>query len=280
MESIVAMPAVKVAFTSDLHLPITTAERIGSLMSEVSAFAPDALVVAGDLAERPAELVRCLKIVREAVTCPVWVLAGNHDLWAHPPYDSHRLWRERLPEAVAEAGCRLLEGTGFVVGGTAVAGTIAWYDYSAADPTIQGTALEFAQKKMLYNADALRIDWGWSDPEFAERVSKPFLATLDDFQLNPLVKRIVAVTHVPLLEEQIYRDHANRDWGFSNAYFGNLTLGRRVLERSKVSHVISGHTHIGRQARVTRPGAGAVDAVVLASDYEKPSWLGLTFTES
>jgi 3',5'-cyclic AMP phosphodiesterase CpdA len=271
------MAAVKVAFTSDLHLPITKAERIASLVSEAAAFGPDALVVAGDLAENPRELVHCLRIVREAAGCPVWVLAGNHDLWAHPPYDSHRLWRERLPEAVAEADCRWLEGTAFVVGDTAVAGTIGWYDYSAVDPSIQATALEFAQKKMHYNADALRIDWGWSDPEFAERVGKPFLATLDGLEANPAVRRIVVATHVPILEEQMCRDSSNPDWAFSNAYFGNLTLGRRVLERSKVSHVISGHTHVGRQARVERSAAESVEAVVLASDYEKPVWLGLTF---
>jgi 3',5'-cyclic AMP phosphodiesterase CpdA len=271
------MAAVKVAFTSDLHLPITKAERIDSLAREVAGFGPDALVVAGDLAESHADLVRCLEVLRGRVGCPVWVLAGNHDLWARPPYDSHRLWRERVPEAVAEAGCRWLEGTAFVAGDTAVAGTIAWYDYSAADPTVKATALEFAQKKMTYNADALRIDWAWSDPEFADRVSKPFLSTLDSLEADPAVRRVVAVTHVPLLEEQMCRDSGNPDWAFSNAYFGNLTLGRRVLERRKVSHVISGHTHVGRQARVERPAAGPVEAVVLASDYEEPVWLGLSF---
>jgi 3',5'-cyclic AMP phosphodiesterase CpdA len=271
------MAVVKVAFTSDLHLPITRAERIAALVREAGAFGPDALVVAGDLAETPPELVRCLRLVREGVSCPVWVLAGNHDLWARPPYDSHRLWRERIPEAVAEAGCRWLEGTAFVLGDTAVAGTIAWYDYTAADPSVKATALEFAQRKMNYNADALRIDWGWSDPEFAERVSKPFLETLDSLESNPAVSRVVAVTHVPILEEQMSRDSGNPDWAFSNAYFGNLTLGRRVLERRKVSHVISGHTHVGRKARVERTGAAPVEAVVLASDYEEPVWLGLTF---
>jgi predicted phosphohydrolase len=277
MESIVVMAAVKVAFTSDLHLPITAADRIGSLVREVADFGPDALVVAGDLGESPKEFVHCLRIVREAMRCPVWVLAGNHDLWAHPLFDSHRLWCERLPEAVAEANCNWLEGNAFVLGETAVAGTIAWYDYSAADPSVKATALEFAQKKMNYNADALRIDWGWSDPEFAESVGKPFLATLDSLEANPLVKRIVAVSHVPLLEEQMHRDPGNSARAFSSAYFGNLTLGLRVLERRKISHIISGHTHVGRQARVERPGAGSVEAVVLASDYEKPAWLGLTF---
>jgi predicted phosphodiesterase len=272
------MAVVKVAFTSDLHLPITTPDRIASLAREMAAFGADAVVLAGDLGESPSALSRCLQIVRAEMSCPVWVLAGNHDLWAYPPYDSHRLWEERLPEAVAEAGCHWLEGTAFVIGDMAIAGTIGWYDYSAADPSIKATTLEFAQKKMNYNADALRIDWGWSDPEFAELVSKPFLAALDSMEANPAVKRVVAVTHVPLLEEQMCRDSGNPDWAFSNAYFGNLTLGRRVLERRKVSHVISGHTHIGRQARIERPGAPVVDARVLPSDYEQPAWFGLTVT--
>jgi 3',5'-cyclic AMP phosphodiesterase CpdA len=271
------MPAVKVAFTSDLHFPITTAGRIAALAREAAEFGPDALVIAGDMAESPADLLRCLQIVRGEAGCPVWVLAGNHDLWARPPYDSHALWRQRLPEAVAETGCRWLEGTAFVLGDTAVAGTIAWYDYSAADPSVKATELEFAQKKMNYNADALRIDWGWSDPEFAERVSKPFLSTLDDLEADPAVRRVVAVTHVPLLEEQMCRDSGDRAWAFSNAYFGNLSLGRRVLERPKVSHVISGHTHVGRRGRVERPGGTPVEAVTLESDYENPAWLGLTF---
>ena len=39
-------------------------------------------------------------------------------------------------------------------------------------------------------------------PEFAERVGKPFLATLDSLEANAAVKRVVAVTHVPLLKSR------------------------------------------------------------------------------
>jgi 3',5'-cyclic AMP phosphodiesterase CpdA len=273
------MPAVKVAIASDLHLPITPIGRVAELAGEVAAFAPDALVLAGDLGESPADFRRCLDLFAGAVRCPVWVIPGNHDLWARPPDDSHRLWRERLPEETAAAGCRWLEGGGFTLGGTAVAGTVAWYDYSAADPSVQGTALLFAQEKYKHNADALRIDWEWSDPEFAERVARPFLATLDGWEADPAVRRVVAVTHVPLLEEQMTRDPGSAAWSFSNAYFGNLTLGRKVLARRKVTHVVSGHTHVGRDAVVARDGAPPVRAVVLPSEYERPAWLGLTFED-
>lgn len=273
------MAAVKVAVAADLHLPITTPERLKALADEVAASAPDALVLAGDLGESAADFRRCLDLFASAVRCPVWVIPGNHDLWARPPDDSHRLWRERLPEETAAAGCRWLEGGGFALGSTAFAGSIAWYDYSAADPSVRATALQFAQEKYKHNADALRIDWEWSDPEFAERVAKPFLATLDSWEADPAVRRVVAVTHVPLLEEQMSRRPADPVWSFSNAYFGNLTLGRKVLARRKVTHVVSGHTHVGRDAAVAREGAPPVRALVVPSEYEKPAWLGLTFED-
>jgi 3',5'-cyclic AMP phosphodiesterase CpdA len=271
------MPPVKLAVTADLHLPITKAERLAELAAEVAAFAPDALVLAGDLAESLEDLERCLTLFRNQMACPIWVLAGNHDLWVRRSSDSKGLWQERLPRMVEQSGCRWLEGSFFVLHGTAVAGTIAWYDYSAADPSVKASALAFAQQKMNYNADALLIDWEWSDQEFAARVAEQFLLALDRLEADPAVKRTVVVTHVPLLEEQMHRQPDNPEWAFSNAYFGNLTLGRHVLARPKVSHVISGHTHVGRTARVPRPSGPPVEAHVLPCDYEKPAWMSLTF---
>jgi 3',5'-cyclic AMP phosphodiesterase CpdA len=271
------MSSVKLAITADLHLPITRAEQITSLAQEMAGYHPDAAVLAGDLAESLPDLERCLALFREQLSCPIYVLPGNHDLWVRRTTDSRQLWLMRLPQAVAAAGCHWLEGSAFVLRGTAVAGTIAWYDYSAADPSIQATALTFSQEKYNHNPDALLIDWEWSDPEFAELVAAPFLATLDRLEDDPAVSRIVVVSHVPLAEGQLIRNPANRDWAFSNAYWGNLALGHKVLARRKVSHIISGHVHADRACRIDRPGAAPVEARVVPSDYEKPAWLGLAF---
>jgi hypothetical protein len=264
------MAAVKLAITSDLHLPITEAEAVSALGRDIQAFAPQAFIVAGDVGESLADFKRGLQLLREQVHCPIWVLAGNHDVWARPPYDSRQLWLEQIPAAVRAAGCQWLEGASFVIDGIAVAGTIAWYDYSAADPSVKASPLEFAQQKFHYNADALRIDWEWSDLEFAELVSAPFLSQLDRLESNPSVRRMVVVTHVPIVEEQMHREPDNAHWAFSNAYFGNLTLGRKVLARRKVSHIISGHTHRGKIVVVERKEGTPIMAYVVPSDYEKP----------
>lgn len=270
------MAAVKLAITSDLHLPITKAEAVSALGREIQAFGPQALIVAGDVGESLNDLQHGLQILREQVQCPIWVLAGNHDVWARPPYDSRQLWQDQIPAAVRAAGCHWLEGASFVLDGVAVAGTIAWYDYSAADPNVQASALEFAQQKFHYNADALRIDWEWSDPEFAERVGSPFLAQLDRLESDPAVQRVVVVTHVPIVEEQMHREPSDRRWAFSNAYFGNLTLGRKVLAYRKVSHIVSGHTHRGKVGTVQRTDGSPILAYVVTSDYEKPNCVALS----
>jgi hypothetical protein len=241
----------------------------------MAAFAPDAAVLAGDLAESLADFTRCLKLFRQELGCPLWVLPGERDFWARPPYDSARLWRELLPQAVAGAGCQWLEGKAFVLGGVAVAGSVAWYDYSSAAPGLPVTALEFAQHKYLHNADALRIDWGWSDPEFATLAGTALVATLDHLEQDPAVRQVVVVTHFPLLEQQLDRD-APPGRTFASAYLGNLKLGSQVLARKKVTHLLSGHTRVPRKATLERVGAPAVELRVLASDFEKPAWVGLT----
>ncbi len=90
------------------------------------------------------------------------------------------------------------------------------------------------------------------------------------------MRQTVVVTHVPLLECQVLRRPGDADWGFSNAYFGNLALGREVLRRKKVTQVVSGHTHIERHGTERRADGGTVEVRVLGSDYGRPAWLGLT----
>jgi hypothetical protein len=270
------MASVKLAFTSDLYLPVTPAEKLRDVARLMAAFAPDAAILAGDLAESLADFTRALQLFRGELACPVWVLPGDVDFWARPPYDSHRLWKSLLPKAVGDAGCQWLEGQAFVHDGVAVAGTVAWYDYSSSPMAGMVTDLEFAQHKYLHNADALRIDWEWSDPEFAGQVGASLLANLTWLEQDAAVGAVVVATHFPIFEQQLVRKPG---MGYAGAYAGNLTLGRKVLGHRKLTHVVSGHAHVGRRAELPRSGGlSPVEVHVLPGDYEKPGWLGLTVT--
>ncbi|MCP6756890.1 metallophosphoesterase, partial [Klebsiella pneumoniae] len=77
----------------DLYYGVTPPDRIERLAREMGGFGPDAAVIAGDLAESLPDFVRCLKLFRQALACPVWVLPGDREFWARPPHDSRRLWQ-------------------------------------------------------------------------------------------------------------------------------------------------------------------------------------------
>jgi hypothetical protein len=267
------MSAVKLALTSDLNLPVTPEARVVELARQMAAFAPDAAVVAGDLGESLADFTRCARLLRAELACPIWLLPGDHDFWARPPYDSRRLYQELLPQAAEKAGCGWLEGRSFTLGTVAVAGTVGWYDYSAATMAGFLSEQELARQKFEHNADALRIDWEWSDPEFAAMVSHAFLAEIDRLEADEAVRSVVAVTHFPVLEQQLVREPGG---AFASAYSANFTLGKKLLTRRKLTHVVSAHTRKPRHLEVAREGLPPVDVRVLPGTYDKLARVELT----
>ena len=265
---------MRLAITSDLHYPVTPDEAIKQLVAEVRPFEPDLLVLAGDLGESLPGVESCLRFFHE-IGFPVAVIPGNHDLFRSGGISSQRLWETRLPEAVRDANCTWLEAEAIIHEGIAVVGTIAWYDYSAADQSIQESRSSFAQNKGSFMLDAKKIDWPWSDWVFARQVGESFLEKLDELETDPTVQQTVVVTHVPILECQIPRRPNDRNWGFSNAYFGNLTLGNEVLKRRKVTLVISGHTHLAKDDFVKTSDSRAIRGMVVPHRLNQPGWIGL-----
>ena len=109
---------------------------------------------------------------------------------------------------------------------------------------------------------------------FARQVGERFLEKPDELETNSAVQQTVVVTHMPILKCQIPRRPNDRDWGFSNAYFGNLTLGNEVLKRRKVTHVISGHTHLAKEDLVQTPDGRVIRAQVVPNRLRQPARAG------
>jgi hypothetical protein len=263
---------MRLAVTSDLHLPRTPAGVIEGMVADLAAHAPDAAVLAGDLGESSEDFEPCLALFRKLACC-VLVLAGNHDLFPGRA-GSRQLWRHVLPETVRQLGFHWLEGEPFVQGGVAVAGTVAWSDYSAADLAVPAAPRDFAREKHSFSPDD-RVDWPWSDQEFAALVGQDFLGVLDRLEADAGVKEVVVVTHMPILDGQLLPRPDNPDLGFMKAYFGNLTPGREVLRRGKVTHVVSGHTHKGYEGRLRLPGGRGAEVRVVGRAGGKSGWVPL-----
>ena len=268
----------KIVVTSDLHLGITSVQRLRALVEQIRQERPDLTVLAGDIGEPLINFAACLDLFKD-LPGAVAVLAGNHDVWATDGHHSQQLWERELPRATRDAGMLWLEEDTWRQDGLAVLGSLAWYDYSAVDPELLALPAEyFAAHKARFNLDARWVDWPWSDGEYAQALGDGLCERLARAQEDAAVRAIVVVTHVPLFEAQMCRKPGDRNWGFSNAYFGNLTLGQRVLGASKLCHVISGHTHMGRAAFVARPQFPTLPplpAVVVPSEYEDPAYVAV-----
>jgi len=264
----------RIVVTSDLHLGITTEDEILALVERIAAEQPDLTVLAGDIGEGLHNVTECLRLFR-GMPGEVAVLMGNHDVWVHEGGpSSQELWEHALPDVVRDAGMLWLEDAVWRRDDLAVVGSIAWYDYSAIDPTVGPFTIEqIADYKARKFPDAFFMDWPWTDQEFSTRCGDGLVARLQALEDDPTIQTTFAITHDPLFEVQMLRKPGDIGWGKTNAFFGNLTLGRRLLPCRKLRWVISGHTHIGRSGLVERPeiaDARPIGAYVLPSDYHTP----------
>jgi predicted phosphohydrolase len=259
----------RVVVTSDLHLGITDEDVLRRHAAAIAEERPDLTVLAGDIGEGLERFRACLDIF-QSLPGEVAVLAGNHDVWARYGHHSAELWERSLPDATRTAGMLWLEEGVWRQGGLAVTGSIAWYDYSAAAPHLDKTATFWAENKGRWNADARFVDWPWTDQEFARRVGDALVSQVARLEDEPTVEGILVVTHVPLYEEQMLRKPHDVGWTFGNTYFGNMTLGERLLFARKLRCVISGHTHIARDGKRPREGR-PLTVQVINSEYGDPA---------
>ncbi len=259
----------KIIVTSDLHLGITESPLLNQLRMTIAAQRPDLTILAGDLGEPLNNFTECLRIFT-GLPGSTAVLPGNHDVWAREGGQSQELLEHQLPSVTKAAGMLWLEDSVWRADGLAVVGSMAWYDYSAADPSLPANMRDFSLMKRMLNNDSRFINWPWTDPEVASRLGAALEQRLSTLEADPTIQTVAVVTHVPLVEAQLRRMPEDITWGVSNAYFGNLTLGARVLRFGKVQAIISGHTHIGMAGQVERAGMTPVATAVVPSDYGVP----------
>lgn len=268
---------MRIAITSDLHYDphghLTAPDAVRDIASQIAETRPDLVVLAGDLGHGIASFTACVEHFTSRAL-PVAVLAGNHDVWRDDDakIGSEALWSERLREATRALGAWWLEDHSPRFGDVAVVGSMAWYDYSGVDRTVRATPAQCAVAKRMFNNDAVWIDWPWSDVELATKLADGLVARLLSAVADPTVRSVVVVTHVPIVEEQMVRRPEDPRWGFSNAYFGHLTLGERVVREPKVRAIVSGHTHCAVRATLERERGESIDVRVIGSEYGEPAF--------
>ena len=266
---------LRVLITSDLHLEVTGPEPIRRLVAGMDRENPDLVVLAGDIGNPSRLFAECLRCFVK-LNCPVAVIPGNQDLWHGPGETSILLYEELLGQITTEHGFHWLEKGPIVLdNGTAVCGSIGWYDYSACDPSLNLPPEEVLAQKGRYVADGQRMDWEYKDLEFADMCRRRLRRELTDLEENDRVERILVVSHVPCFDSQLEKDSQDPEWCLGSSFYGHLTMGECLRGFPKVRWVVSGHTHIGLNGLVERPGGPPIATAVVGSDYGKPRWVTL-----
>ncbi len=266
---------MRVLIASDLHVEITGIEPIRRLVAGMDREDPDLVVLAGDLGNPSRLFEQCLVPFLQ-LSCPVAVLPGNHDVWTSLGETSIGLYGEILPAITRSMGFHWLDEAPLVLpGGVGVCGNIAWYDYSAREPSYGQSDDDIAKTKPRFAMDAVRVDWEYNDLEFAARCRERLVAHLAALEANPAVDRVLVATHVPAFESQMDRHPEDAQWSMGNPYFGHLTLGEEIRRHAKVRYVVSGHTHVGLNGVVDRVGMSPIGTAVIPSDYGRPRWMEL-----
>lgn len=262
-------------FTSDWHYGITHLSDLERQIQTIATAKPNAVIIAGDHGTSLRRSRQVLALARAAWECPIGLIAGNHDLWSDPAEGepSRRLFEHDWPALARELNLVWLEQDVLRLGSTAITGSIGWYDYSrrppAGHPLLKNwDPVKLGAVKGHYNNDGNYMRWNYTDPEFADLVGTALEQRLAELQRDSSIERVIVATHVPAFAEQLVS--LPDDSPLADTYFGNITLGERLLRYPKVNHVVSAHTHRGVPWMQIKRGDRELSVTTIASDYHRP----------
>lgn len=275
---------MRVALTSDLH--VEHHPDVVPLVGErVRAFAPDVLVVAGDVSSQLPTLEAALAALRASAPRLVFV-PGNHDLWTRPGEPSSRARYERdIPAACARAGADTVGGAPIEIDGVLFCGVTGWYDYSlrnrALDATFTRADYERGAWGRLRWNDTTRVVWPDDDgnelgaPAICAQQVASLQAQLDEAGTRPT---FVVTHHLPFAG--LVTSKGEPPWDFINGFMGSELLGEAIARAGNVRAAVAGHTHFRKRVDVDgRGGRFSAETSPVGYPREYARMAGLTLAE-
>lgn len=282
---------MRLLVTADLHFnhrgSRPAAER---LIDDMNAAGGDGVLLVGDTAVADGDcLEQCLS--RFTIRGPKLFVAGNHELWTEGS-DSYKLFNDDLPRRIRAAEWHWLEAEPFVAGDAAVVGSVGWYDYSFAQPSLgiptrfyewkvsPGAAKRLGDYPFLFSRGddipraARDVMARWNDGKFVKlhRSDKEFLdERLADLRrsldtVTNCSRVLAAIHHLPFRE--LLPPSHSAQWDFTKAYLGSERIGALLEEYPNVTRAYSGHSHFAREATI-----GHVHAINIGSGYRSKTFL-------
>ncbi len=276
---------MRLLVTADLHYNHGKSKALADeIIAQMNAAGGDGVLVVGDTAAADSDAFeQCLS--RFTIKGPKLVVAGNHELWTHGP-DSYSLLHETFPQRAAAIGWRWIQNEPFIAGDVAIVGSVGWYDYSFAQPSLNiprrfyehkispGAAERFEEFAFLFEKtddltpetreivarwnDGRHVKLGRSDVAFLDELLTQLGSQLDSLSRQ---RRVIAAVHHLPFRELLPPPHSAQ-WDFAKAYLGSEAIGKLLLKHPNISHLFCGHSHLPADQQI-----GHIHAINIGSGY-------------
>ncbi len=285
----------RVAITADLHHDVARSRDAAEVaLRQLRDSDADALLLVGDTATSDGDaLERALSHLPDDGR-PQLFVPGNHELWskkAKTPADV--LLRDELPRRVRNLGFHWLPGDPVrFEDGTAIVGTLGWYDHAFALPELAlpsrfydsglapGVAAWLGRLDLEPTADDVpevtrKFFARWNDKRFIHGLPGDLPFALDqvrqftrDLEAVAGATSVLAAVHVVPAQQLLPPvppgpiPAKRLKYAFARAYLGSPMFGEAALGRANVSHLVCGHSHFRRAATL-----GGVQCLNVGSTY-------------
>jgi len=284
---------MRLLVTADLHYNHRRSRAAAEeLIDQMTRAGGDVLLVVGDTASFDGDAIEaCLSRFR--FRGPRLFVPGNHELWTQDN-DSYALFRQALPGRIRQLGWQWLQADPFIASGIAIIGSVGWYDYSFAQPSLgiprrfyaakvsPGAAAHLPEHRTLLEGPddlppaARGIVARWNDGRFVKlhRDDEQFLDELlhelaAQLDAQRAAKHVVAaIHHLPFA--QLLPPSHNAQWDFAKAFLGSARIGDLLLRHGNVRHVLCGHSHFPVEATINH-----IRAINIGSGYRAKRFLWL-----
>jgi Icc protein len=237
------------AWATDVHLDFVAPRAVAALAAELAASAPDAVVLAGDIATA-RDLHEYLAELETYLERPIYFVLGNHDFY-HGHIEPMRVRARNLTRD--SRFLRWLPAAGVVdLGdGWGLVGHDGWGDGRAGDPERSRVALNdwdlIADFRDLGRAERLTLLRLRGD-EAAAYLRDALAEALARFP------RVLVATHVPPFREACWHegqlsDDAWAPW-FTCVAVGDVLRAAAARHPEREILVLCGHTHGGGEAQI------------------------------
>jgi predicted phosphohydrolase len=255
---------VRVAWATDIHLDFLADPQVLDFAATLAAEQPEAVVLGGDLSH--AELLEHhLRLLAQAIACPIYFVLGNHDYYGSSI--------AAVRQAVTELGARKprlrwlpAQGVVALSEKTAMVGVDGWADarlgdpehtpvilndfihiedlVTTLDPAVRATPALLRSSDRVHLHDKLRA-LGDAEATRCRELLRPALASH---------AHVLVVTHVPPFAAACWHDGQLSDdrWlpYFSCAAVGDVLRDLAITHPHRTLTVLCGHTHGAGEAQV------------------------------